>query len=569
MNRRKIKFGRRAAILTVIVLIAALSAGFISSSDRDFKIAKNLDIFVTLFREVNMLYVDDTDPQDLIESGIQGMLKSLDPYTTYIPEKDVDEFKFMTTGKYGGIGALIRKAGEYTMVSEPYEGFPAQESGLIAGDTLVKIDGVPTKGKSISQVSELLKGTPNTKVTIHVKRYGVDSVIEKSFLRRQVAIPNIPYYGMLDGQKVGYIMLGNFMKDAGKEVKYAFNDLKSQGAEAVILDLRSNPGGLLNEAVNVANIWLPKHQEIVSTKGKVKQWDKSYLTENNPVDTTMPLAVLVNRGSASASEIVAGSLQDLDRAIVIGQKTFGKGLVQTTRPLSYNTHLKITTAKYYIPSGRCIQALDYSHRNEDGSVGHIPDSLISEFKTRNGRSVYDGGGIDPDIKIENDNPGNITLALFRQNLIFDFATQFAFETDSIPNAGLFGVNDEIYNEFITFLEDKEFDYNTASSEKLTELIKSAKREGYYDVVKNELEGLKDKLHGDREKDLQTFNKEIKELLRDEIVSRFYYQKGRIETNIQDDPEIEKAMELLVDNQSLAEILDGSYSGETVFAIRNH
>lgn len=569
MSEVKKKFGKKTRILAVVVLIATLSVGFVSTNERDFEYVKQLSIFASLFQQINLHYVDETKPENLIESGIQGMLESLDPYTTYIPEKNMDEFKFMTTGKYGGIGALIRKAGEYTIVSEPYEGFPAQKAGLHAGDTLFSIDGISTKGKNISGVSELLKGTPNTELTLEIGRYGVDSVINLRFKRQQVAIPNVPYYGMLKEEPIGYIMLGNFTKDASKEVKDAFIELKSLGAEAIVLDLRGNPGGLLNEAVNVANIWLPRDQEIVSTRGKVKQLDKVYITQHNPVDTTIPLAVLVSRGSASASEIVAGSLQDLDRAIIVGQKTFGKGLVQTTRPLGYNTHLKITTAKYYIPSGRCIQALDYSHRNPDGSVGYVPDSLISEFKTTNGRSVYDGGGIDPDIKIERDNPGNITIALFGQNLIFDYATEFAHKNTEIPMACAFEINDEVYADFTKFIEAKDFDYNTQSSEKLTELVKTAKREGYYDVIQDELNGLEDKLHGDRLKDLETFEKEIKQLLRDEIVSRFYYQKGRIEANLQDDPELKKTLEILTNEQSMAELLHGSYQGETVFAVRNH
>lgn len=569
MKKLNFKFGHRAKILATLAIITAVTLGWVSTNDRDFEYVKQLSIFASLFQQINLHYVDETKPEKLIESGISGMLESLDPYTTYIPEKNMDEFKFMTTGKYGGIGALIRKAGEYTIVSEPYEGFPAQKAGLMAGDTLISIDGISTKGKSISEVSELLKGTPNTELTLRIGRYDVDSVFNMTFKRQQVAIPNVPYYGMLKEDNIGYILLGNFTKNAGKEVKDAFVELKSEGAEAIVLDLRGNPGGLLNEAVNVVNIWLPKDQEIVSTRGKVKQLDKTYFTQHTPVDTTIPLAVLVSRGSASASEIVAGSLQDLDRAIIVGQKTFGKGLVQTTRPLGYNTHLKITTAKYYIPSGRCIQALDYAHRNEDGSVGHIPDSLITEFKTKQGRTVFDGGGIDPDIKIERDNPGNITIALFGQNLIFDYATQFAHENESIARACAFEISDETYADFSTFIESKDFDYNTRSSDKLEELVKTSKREGYYDVIKDELEGLEDKLHGNRLKDLETFEKEIKQLLRDEIVSRYHFQQGRIEANLQDDPELKKTMEILIDQEAMANILNGSYAGETFFAIRTH
>ncbi len=562
------RMGKKSKILLVTILIAGISFGFVAKEDTDIQIIKSLDIFVTMFQQINLLYVDDVTPKELVESGIEGMLSSLDPYTTYIPEEEVDDFKFMTTGKYGGIGALIRKAGDYTMISEPYQGFPAQRSGLLAGDTILAIDNISTKGKSISDVSGLLKGKPNTNLELKIKRLGVDSVITKSFDREQVAIPNVPYYGLMQ-DNTGYIMLSNFMKNASKEVKDAFIDLKEKGATAIVLDLRGNPGGLLDEAIKVSNIWLPKNQEIVSTKGKNKNWDKSYYTENEAIDTTIPLAVIVSRGSASASEIVAGSLQDLDRAAIIGERTFGKGLVQTTRPLSYNAHLKITTAKYYIPSGRCIQALDYSHRNEDGSVGYVPDSLKTEFKTKNGRPVWDGGGINPDIKIESDKPGNITMALFAKNIIFDFATIFRAQHEEIEEPVAFKITDEIYKEFTTFVLNQDFEYSTKSSESLHDLVKIAKREGYYEQIKDDLKTVEDRLHGNTEKDLETFRKEIEDILADEIVSRYYFQKGRIETSIQNDPEIKKAVDLLRQEDALSDILHGSYTGETIFAVRTH
>ncbi len=557
-------FGKKSRIIVISVSFVLLAIGLLSFNNTDFKIAQNLEIFFNVFREVNALYVDETDPEKLIESSINGMLESLDPYTTYIPEEEVDEFKFMTTGKYGGVGALIRKAGSYTMVSEPYEGFPAQKSGLRAGDTILSINGVSTFEKNIAEVSEMLKGNPNTSITLQIKRLGVDSVLTHTLVREQVSIPNIPYYGMLNN-RTGYILLSNFMPNAGKEVKAAYEDLVSQGAQSMILDLRGNPGGLLNEAVEVSNVWIERNQEVVSTRSRTGQGDKTYLTRQSPVDTSMPLVVLVNRSSASASEIVAGSLQDLDRAVVVGQRTFGKGLVQTTRPLNYNAHLKITTAKYYIPSGRCIQALDYAHRNEDGSVGYIPDSLISAFKTRNGRTVYDGGGIDPDIKIMEDAPGNITMALYAENHFFDFATIFASKNGAIERPAIFEISNSLFDEFKLYLSDKHFSYSTQSSEMLQELIKTAKYEGYYDKIQGDLTALEVQLIGDREKDLQTFQVEIKELLKDEIISRYYYQKGRIMASLNDDPEIQKAIDLLNNKETLSTILRGSYKGETVFA----
>ncbi len=538
-------------------LIGVFSFSFLAFNDNDFKIAKNLDIFVTLFSEVNLYYVDEKDPEDLINSSINGMLGILDPYTTYIPESDMEEFKFMTTGQYGGIGALIRKAGEYTIVSEPYEGFPAQKAGLIAGDTLIAVDGVSTKGKNISNVSEMLKGTPNTELKLTIKGFGDSVAVEKAFMREKITIKNVPYHGIID-ENVGYIRLSNFTKNASDEVKSAFTDLKEQGAKSIVLDLRVNPGGLLDEAVEIANIWINKDQEIVSTHGKAKQWDQIYKTSKLPLDTIIPIAVLVNRGSASASEIVAGSLQDLDRAIVVGQRTFGKGLVQVTRPLSYNTHLKITTAKYYIPSGRCIQALDYAHRNEDGSVGYIPDSIISEFKTKNGRSVYDGGGIKPDVDVSISQPANITYSLYAHNLIFDYATLFAYENDSIAPPDQFVLSDAIYEDFLLFLKDKVFDYNTLSNDKLDELIAISKQEGYYDIAKAEIAALRNKLDADVEKDLKIFHDEIAELLSDEIISRYYYQKGRIIANLRDDPQLNKAVELLKEPGTISSILHGTY-----------
>ncbi|MBN1949625.1 MAG: S41 family peptidase [Bacteroidales bacterium] len=554
--------------LQLILLIGLLTIGsfvIYALNDKDFKIAKNLDIFVTLFKEIDLYYVDDKDPEDLINSSIEGMLESLDPYTTFIPEKEMDDFRFMTTGEYGGIGALIRKAGDYTIISEPYEGSPAYKAGLKAGDTLIMIDGISVRNKPSDKVSELLKGTPNTEVVLSIKRTASDTLV-KRFQREKIVIPNVPYYGFVD-ETVGYIQLSNFTKNAGKEVRNAFTELKASGATAIILDLRGNPGGLLNEAVDVANIWVDKGMEIVNTHGKAKQWDNTYVTNKQALDISIPLVVLVNRGSASASEIVAGSLQDLDRALIVGERTFGKGLVQTTRKLSYNTHLKITTAKYYIPSGRCIQALDYAHRNEDGSVGYIPDSLISEFKTSNGRTVYDGGGIKPDITIKIDNPANITLSLYINSLLFDYATLYSRSHDSIAAPEEFKVSDEVYADFIKFLKNKEFNYNTNSKDQLDALIKASKAEGYYSLAENELESLSKKLDADPERDLLTFKSEIGDVLTDEIISRYFYQKGRIISSLRNDVQLEKAIELLKDPAEIHAMLTSPHEIGEYVALR--
>ncbi len=558
--------GKTKKIIFGIILTTVIGTTIFSFTNKDFEIVKNLDIFYTLFREVNLFYVDETNPEDLVEKSIEGMLETLDPYTTYIPESEMDDFKFMTTGKYGGIGALIRRNEHYTVITDPYRGFPADKAGLKAGDVIIEIDGQSIKDKSADDVSELLKGNPNTEVKLSIERPGVKENLEKTILREKISISGVPYYGKLN-DKIGYIRISSFTQNVNEDVKNAVISLKNQGVESLVLDLRNNPGGLLIEAVEIANLFVPKGQEIVSTRGKVKQWDNVYKTQNEPLDTTIPLAVLVSRGSASASEIVTGALQDLDRAVIIGQKTFGKGLVQTTRPLSYNAQLKVTTAKYYIPSGRCIQALDYTHRNEDGSVGYVPDSLISEFNTKAGRKVYDGGGIAPDIKMEQNQLSNIAISLYIKNLFFDYGTQYAINHESIPSISEFQITNEIYDDFKNFLRDKDYDYETSSDENLKELIESAKREKYYEKAKEEFEKLEIKLAHDKEKDLETFQDDIKEYLREEIVGRYYYQDGRIQASIDNNETVFKAVEILSASNDYNSILDGSYNNNSAMVIK--
>jgi carboxyl-terminal processing protease len=548
--------GRKIVWIPLILVI--LSIGIFSYESKDFVLVKNLEIFYNLFGELNLYYVDETDPQKLIEQSIDGMLASLDPYTVFIPESEADDYKFMTTGQYGGVGALIRRSGDYIVISEPYKGFPADKAGLKAGDIIKEINGVPLKGKDVQAVSEMLKGVPNTELMVKVERLGVDSLINRKIIREKITISNVPYYGMLNNS-VGYIQMNGFTMDASKEVKDAVIDLKNkQGAKSLILDLRGNPGGLLDEAIKTVGLFVRKGQLVVSTKGKVKQYQSEYYTETWPVDTVIPLVVLVNRGSASASEIVSGALQDLDRAVIIGQKTFGKGLVQTTRPLSYNTQLKVTTAKYYIPSGRCIQALDYTNRNEDGSVGYIPDSLISEFTTKNGRKVYDGGGITPDSTLEFEMYSNITASLFTKNLIFDYATYYVSKHDSIMPANKFVFDDKAYEDFLLFIKGKDFDYTTESSKNLEELIATAKKEKYYDAAKPEFEALKLKLAHDKNKDLTTFKGEIKELIQEEIACRYYYQEGRIASSLLSDDEVTSAVNILMNPRMAQTLLHTSH-----------
>src|SRR5512133_1630395 len=409
-------------LIMMILLTAGISTGFLVSQEtRDFRIAKNLDIFLTLFRELNTFYVDEINPDKIVKTGIDDMLKTLDPYTVYFPETEADEFKIATTGKYGGIGSLIRKDSDYTVISQVYKGFPADIAGIKAGDILKKVDGNSLKGLPSDKVSEKLKGNPGTPISLTIERNGKET--DYSLKRERIAIPSVPYYGMIDS-KTGYIRFESFTQNCTDEVRSALVDLKKNNPQQIILDLRGNPGGLLTEAVEIVNLFVGPGNEVVSTKGKVKQFDETFKTTKPAVDDKTPLAVLINRGSASASEIVAGAIQDLDRGIIVGQRSYRKGLVQISRPLSYNTQLKVTTAKYYIPSGRCIQARDFSHPNEDGSVGIIPDSLISEFKTKNGRMVKDGGGIAPDVEVQPEQLSQVATELYLRYYIFDYATKY-------------------------------------------------------------------------------------------------------------------------------------------------
>ncbi len=544
---------------TAIVIITALSG--LSFRDDYFEISKNLDIFTTLFREINLYYVDEVKPGDLMKTGIDAMLESLDPYTNFIPEDDIEDARFMTTGQYGGIGALIRTKDDYIVISEPYEDAPAAKAGIMAGDVILEVEGKSTKGKSTSDVVKFLKGTPNTPVKILIQRPGTEKPFEKTITREEIKVKNVPYFGMID-DKIGLIKLTGFTEDAGREVRDALTKLKENPSlEGLVLDLRGNPGGLLREAINIVNVFVDKGIDIVSTKGKVKEWDKTYKSLNSPVDLSIPVAVLVNRSSASASEIVSGSLQDLDRAVVIGQRSFGKGLVQTSRPLTYNTQIKITTSKYYIPSGRCIQAKDYSHRNEDGSVGTVPDSLIREFKTRNGRKVYDGGGVNPDVSLALQEYAPVTRAIASENVLFDFATDYRIKHSEILAAKVFSVDETIFGDFVKYIGDKEIKYETESEELLGKLKEATEKEKYFESVQQEYNALKDKILRDKKVDIQKAKMEISELLADEIVSRYYYQRGRIENSFAKDEELIKAVEILKNKTFYTDILAGRYVEE--------
>lgn len=542
-------------ILAVLLFCSAAFWGF-SRDERNFEISKNLNIYYTLFRELNLFYVDEIDPGDLVKKSMDAMLTSLDPYTTYISESEIEDFKLMTTGEYAGIGSLISKHGDHVIIAEPYEGFPAHKAGLKAGDIMLEINGTSVVKKSTEDVSNLLKGQPNVPLTIKVKRPGVDKTLEKKFVREKIQLKSVPYFGMI-ADSVGYIYLNQFTNKAAGEIKVALSELKEQNAKSIVLDLRGNPGGLLDQAIEIVNLFVNKGENIVDTKGKVSKWDKSYKATKTPVDAEIPIVVLVNRGSASASEIVSGAIQDLDRGVVLGQRTFGKGLVQTTRNLTYNAKLKVTTAKYYIPSGRCIQALDYSNRNEDGSVGKIADSLLTEYHTKNGRTVFDGGGILPDIKIESEMYSSLSVNLIRNFMIFDYATLYANSHDKIAASKDFKLNDQEFSDFTKFIKEKKFDYKSESTEILDALKKAAKEEKYYDISTAEFDALAAKIAPNLDRDLVRFKDEISELLAHEIVKRFHYQKGGIEYQLQNDKTLQKAVEILENKTEYTGILDGS------------
>lgn len=543
----------KIVIISVIVITSILSINFVND---DFEIAKNLDIYATLYRELNTYYVDELKPGELIKTSIESMLESLDPYTSFISESDLEDYKLMTTGQYGGIGALIHRNGDSIVISDPYEGFPAQINDIRSGDVILEVNGKTVNAKTATDVTEILRGQPGTTVKILLKREGVKDPIEKVVERAEVKIDNISYSGMIN-KTTGYIKLTNFYQNAGKEVKAAFLNLKEQGMTSCIIDLRDNGGGLLNEAVNIVNIFIDKGINVVSTKGKLKDKNNFHKTLNPVTDETMPLVVLVNRSSASASEIVTGAIQDLDRGVIIGERTYGKGLVQNVIPLSYNTKLKVTVAKYYIPSGRCIQAIDYSQKNEDGSVAKIPDSLKVAFKTKNNRIVYDGGGIEPDIYQDPYEYSNISVSLIIKYLIFDYATKYRSIHNTISIAKEFKVTDEIYTDFISFISNKEYDYFTKSEESLKELKLNAEKEKYYEDIKSEYLALESKMVHNKKEDLEKFKDEIKELLKQEIVSRYYFQKGRQEAYLSFDQELKKALEILKDSSTYNGLLNGS------------
>lgn len=552
-------FPLKALVIVSVFLIFSSSFSLRAQTSSDFEISKNLEILTSLYKELNTNYVDGANPSELMKTGIDAMLDKLDPYTVFIPESEIEDYRFMTTGEYGGIGSLIHKQGDYIIISEPYENSPAQKAGLKAGDKILKVNDKTASGKSVEDVSAILKGQPGTSFKLEVERDGELKPMTFNIIRDKITIDPVPYYGMI-GNGTGYIKLNSFTQTAFADVKKALLDLKDKNTvSSLILDLRDNGGGLLTEAVNIVNLFVKKGELVVSTKGKQKDKNRSYLTTMEPVDLNLPLVVLVNGSSASASEIVAGALQDLDRAVIVGRRTYGKGLVQNVFPLSYNTQVKITVAKYYIPSGRCIQEIDYAHKNASGNVDNIPDSLITAYKTLHGRTVYDGKGVSPDVATDTSRLSTVSYNLITKYIIFDYATRYASTHPTIGPASTFRISDTDYADFIAFTDKKGFEFKTVAEKELETVKKAAEYENCWDDVKTQYNLMIDAIAQHKKKDLMENKPEIIDILQQEIASRYYYQKGRIESTLSDDNELKKAITVLNDAATYTSILDGSFT----------
>lgn len=540
-----------------LIAIVLLAVGFFSFKvdDRYFEIAKSLDIFATMFKEVNSLYVDEINPTSAMNVGIKAMLKELDPYTNFYTEDAIEDYRTMTTGKYNGIGASTSyKDGVHTVVMV-YQFSPADKAGIKIGDELQKVDGVSVQGKKDDELGRLLKGQRGTSVNLELKRYNETKPLKLNVERDIVKTPDVPHFGLID-EKTGYIQLKDFSATAGKEIKSAFEEMKSDGMENLILDLRSNPGGLLDQAIDISNFFIPKGKLVVETKGKVSEWNKKYGSKNQPLDLEMPVVVLINGSSASASEIVSGTLQDYDRGVLIGQRSFGKGLVQTTRRLSYNTQLKVTTAKYYIPSGRCIQAIDYSHRRPDGSVGKLPDSLRSVYYTVNRRPVYDGGGVDPDIEIAAKNKSEFTKQLISKKLLFDFATKYYFENESNMPGETFAISESVYNDFISFVKQNDFNFESEVIKSINNIKSQIATSPELKATTADLANFETKLASIYKDYFTTYSDEIKDELELEILSRYHYDKVMKFVSFEKDEEVQEALKLFADPSRYAKILSG-------------
>lgn len=542
-------------IVTLITLLTLFFFSFkISEDDRYFQIAKNLEIFTSVYNEVNKYYVDEVDPSELMEKGITSMLASLDPYTNYIAEDDIEDFRFISTGQYGGIGAVIGNRNGKIIIIMPYEGFPAHKAGLKIGDVISEIDGVKVTGKNSGDISQMLKGQADTKVNITIERFGEASPLKLELNREKITVKNVPYFGMVNTE-IGYFKLSSFTTDATKDIQEAITELKKLGAKKFIFDLRGNTGGLLKEAIDISNLFIDKGNEIVSTRGKSKKWTTSYSATSNAMEKDAQLVVLVDNNSASASEIVSGVIQDYDRGVLIGQRTFGKGLVQATMPTVFNSQVKITTAKYYIPSGRCIQAINYSDKDKSGKAHKIPDSLLTAFKTKSGRLVYDGAGIDPDIKTKDEEMPEIIETLLVKNYIFDFVTEYVSKRPSIPSPKEYNLSDETYNQFLAWLKTKDFQYELSIEKKIKQIETEINEDSLHHLeLDKELKAVFLKLSEYKKNDLITYKSEVKNLIRADIISRYYFEKGIIESSFSDDKDILEAVNVLSNENRYKELL---------------
>ncbi len=547
---------KRIKYLVIVSTVLMLVALRLPDKDKYFEIIKNLDIFATLYKEINTYYVDEISPTELMETGIEAMLASLDPYTNYISEDYIETYRISTTGEYAGIGAVVANRNGVSTILLPYEGFSADRAGLKIGDVISRINGVDIGGMTDEETGQLLKGQTNSTVQLTIQRPDGSTPFDVDLSREKIVLKNVPYFGMINDD-IGYIQLTDFTSRAGAEVESALLNLKNDGAKKIILDLRGNLGGLLIEAVNICNVFIPQGKEVVHTRGKIEEWTEIYRSLNLATDTEIPLAVLVNSRSASAAEIVSGVMQDYDRGVLIGRRTFGKGLVQRTHPLAYNSQLKVTTAKYYIPSGRCIQAIDYSLRKEDGSIGEIPDSLKQAFQTANGRVVFDGGGVYPDVEVAEKDHAEITLALLKEGLLFDYANVYYYQHASIVKPKDFRLTKEAYDAFKQWLSNRTFSYETQLEKQLKKLEEVAQKDQAVSQFQSEINQLRKAIKQTKSRDLEAYKTEITGLLEQEIALRFYLQRGLIESTFDKDPDILKAIDILDDTATYQSILSGS------------
>ncbi len=541
--KRFVKF----SILAVVVALSVATT-FQPEDNKYFEITKNIEIFANLYKELNTYYVDDLDPGKLMRTGIEAMVNSLDPFTNYISESDIEGYRFLTEGKYNGIGALSKQMGDYVTITELYEGQPADQAGLKVGDQILAVDGKDARGKTVEELNDVLRGFPGTVVKLKIRRPGMPGETDIALMRNEVDVPNVPYHGMVS-EDVGYVALTTFTRDAGKNVADAVKDLKNKNPNlrGIILDLRGNGGGLLNEAVNICNIFIPRNELVVITKGKVKEWDQAFKTMGSPVDLDIPLAVLIDKGSASASEIVCGVIQDYDRGVLLGQLSYGKGLVQNTRDVGYNAKLKLTTAKYYIPSGRCIQAVEY----KNGEPVHIPDSRRTPFKTRNGRTVLDGGGVKPDILLDQPADDAIVRSLIDQNIIFDYATQYNLKNPiQIAEATDFKFID--FNDFLQYVDTRDFSYETDSEKLLAQFREKSAKDGF--ALDTEIKALEERIKATKQRDLMQYKTVITDLIEKEIAGRYFYQTGKIKIGLRNDQEVREAISVLKDQTRYKQIL---------------